>query len=380
MMKALRTHLAWKVFFSYAIVILIGAVVLATATSFFAPAAFDRHLAGMGAMMSNGMMGSTSNLQTDLFNNYQASITESLSLAALAALIAAGMASFLISRQIVGPVQKMVTISQRIADGQYEERLDISGNLAADAVDELDQLALSFNQMAHKLEKTEQLRRQLIGDVSHELRTPLSAIKGYMEGLMDGVLPANIETYQQVHAEVSRLQRLVNDLQELSRMEGGAFQLKLQPTSVLSLVNLAVSRLAHQFEEKGVTLSTEILMDTPPVLADQDRVLQVLINLTGNALQYTPPGGIVKITVQQKQQDVVFSVVDNGVGISPEHLPHIFERFYRVDKSRTRGSGGSGIGLTVAQSLVRAQGGRIWAESQGLGKGSAFHFTLPKAG
>jgi histidine kinase len=149
---------------------------------------------------------------------------------------------------------------------------------------------------------------------------------------------------------------------------------------VLSLVNLAVSRLAHQFEEKGVTLSTEILTDTPPVLADQDRVLQVLINLTGNALQNTPPGGIVKITAQQKQQDVVFSVVDNGVGISPEHLPHIFERFYRVDKSRTRGSGGSGIGLTVAQSLVRAQGGRIWAESQGLGKGSGFHFTLPRAG
>ncbi len=377
MIRLIGTHLAWKVFLSYFIVILIGVFVLATATSLSAPAAFDRHLAGMGIMMSNGMTGNAQKLETDLFSSYQASVTEALSLAALAALIAAVAASFLISRQIVGPIQKMVAISHRIAEGRYEERLNISGDLEADQVDELDQLALSFNQMADKLEKTELIRRQLIGDVSHELRTPLTAIKGYMEGLMDGVLPADAETYQQVHAETIRLQRLVNDLQELSRMEGGAFHLDLQPVAVASLVAAVVSRLNRQFEEKGIVLQSDIPSGIPTVFADKDRILQVLINLTGNALQYTPPGGIVRISAVRAKNEVVFSVIDNGVGIAPEHLSHIFDRFYRVDKSRTRSSGGSGIGLTIAQSLVKAHHGRIWVESQGEGKGSSFHFTLP---
>ena len=379
MLRSVRTHLAWKVFLSYVIVILIGVFVLATATSLSAPAAFDRHLAGMGAMMSNGMMGDAQKLETDLFSSYQASVTEALSLAALAALIAAVAASFLISRQIVGPIQKIVTISHRIAEGRYEERLNISGDLEADQVDELDQLALSFNQMADKLENTELIRRQLIGDVSHELRTPLTAIKGYMEGLMDGVLPADAETYQQVHAEAVRLQRLVNDLQELSRMEGGAFQLDIQPVAIASLVADVISRLNRQFEEKDIALQSDIPIGIPTVFADKDRILQVLINLTGNALQYTPPGGTVRFSAVRVKNEVVLSVVDNGVGIDPEHLPYIFNRFYRVDKSRTRSSGGSGIGLTIAQSLVKAHNGRIWVESRGEGKGSSFHFTLPVA-
>ena len=381
MLRSVRIHLAWKVFLSYVIVILIGVFVLASATSFSAPAAFDRHLAGMGAMMAGagGMMGSSQKLETDLFSSYQASVTEALTLAALAALIAAIAASFLISRQIVGPIQKMVAISHRIAEGRYDERLNISGNLEADQVDELDQLALSFNRMADKLEKTELIRRQLIGDVSHELRTPLTAIKGYMEGLMDGVLPADAETYQQVHAEAARLQRLVNDLQELSRMEGGAFHLDLKAVAVAQLVESVISRLNRQFEEKGIALRSDIPIGIPTVFADKDRILQVLINLTGNALQYTPPGGTVRISAARAKNEVVISVADNGVGINPEHLPYIFDRFYRADKSRTRRSGGSGIGLTIAQSLVKAHHGRIWVESRGEGKGSSFYFTLPVA-
>jgi two-component system sensor histidine kinase BaeS len=380
MFRSVQKHLAWKVFLSYVIVILIGVLVLATATAFSAPAAFDRHLAGMGKMMTNGMMGaSAQKLETDLFSSYQASVTEALSLAALAALMTAVAASFLISRQIVEPIQKMVTMSHRIAEGRYEERLNVSGNIEADQVDELGELALSFNQMADKLEKTEMIRRQLIGDVSHELRTPLTAIKGYMEGLIDGVLPADAATYQQIHAETIRLQRLVNDLQELSRMEGGAFHLDLQPVAVAALVAAVVSRLIHQYEEKGILLKSEIPDGIPTVYADKDRILQVLINLTGNALQYTLPGGTVRISAVRDKNEVVISVIDSGVGITSEHLPHIFDRFYRIDKSRTRSSGGSGIGLTIAKSLVMAHHGHIWVESQGKGKGSTFYFTLPVA-
>ncbi len=379
MLRLIRTHLGWKLFISYVIVILVGVFVLATATGFSAPVAFDRHMANMGARLTGRIAGDLQALQSDLFSGYQTSLTEAVTFAALAALIAAVAASYLVSRQIVRPIQRMGAITQRIAQGQYEERLQIGGDLSKDQLDELDRLALTFNQMADKLEKTEAVRRQLIGDVSHELRTPLAAIKGYMEGLIDGVLPPSPETFQQVYSEADRLQRLVNDLQELSRVEAGAFQLDLKPVAVRSLVDGAVDRLSRQYEEKGVQLSVELADDLPAVLADPDRILQVLINLAGNALQFTPPGGAVRILAVRDKNEVKFSVVDSGAGINAEHLPHIFDRFYRVDRSRTRASGGSGIGLTIARSLVRAHRGRIWAESRGEGQGSAFHFTLPAA-
>jgi two-component system sensor histidine kinase BaeS len=387
MLRFIRTHLAWKVFLSYVVIVLVGVVVLATATSLSAPAAFDRHMAGMNAMMAGNniplapapraSVGNAQLSEMELFTNYQASVTEALSLAAVAALIAAVLASFLISRQVVGPVQRMMVISTRIAEGEYEERLKVSGNVHSNQLDELDQLALSFNQMADKLEKTETMRRQLIGDVTHELRTPLAAIKGYMEGLMDGVLPATPETYQQVHSEADRLQRLVNGLQELSRVEAGAYQLKLESVSPADLIETVVSHLNRQFEEKGIHLETKLDADLPNVSADKDRILQVLTNLVGNALQYTPAGGEVTITAAKVKSEIVISIIDTGIGISPDHLRLIFNRFYRTDKSRARVSGGSGIGLTIAQALIKAHRGRIWAESAGEGKGSTFHFTLP---
>jgi two-component system sensor histidine kinase BaeS len=378
MLRNLRTHLAWKVFLSYVLVVLVGVVVLATATSLSVPAAFDRHMAGMSAMMSGGdMMGNAQPMEMELFTNYTASVTEALSLAAIAALIAAVIASFLISRQVVNPVQRMMILSHRIAEGEYEERLTISGGVRSNQLDELDQLALSFNQMADKLEKTETMRRQLIGDVTHELRTPLAAIKGYLEGLIDGVLPAEPETYQQVHAEIDRLQRLVNDLQELSRVEAGALQLKPTSVSLPNLIATIQGNLGWQFEEKGIQLETNIEPYIPNVLVDRDRVLQVLTNLVGNALQYTPGGGKVSIQAAREKSEIVISISDTGIGIAPDHLRLIFNRFYRTDKSRTRASGGSGIGLTIAQALVKAHHGRIWAESSGEGKGSTFSFTLP---
>lgn len=380
MLRFVRTHLAWKLFLSYVVVVLVGIIVLATATSISAPAAFERHMAGMsGMMLSNGMSGTSLPKQMDLFANYQASVTEAISLAAAAALIAAILASYLVSRQVVGPVQKMMVMSQRIADGEYKERLKLSGNVQSNQLDELDTLALTFNQMADRLEKTETMRRQLIGDVSHELRTPLAAIKGYMEGLEDGVLPATPETYQQVYSEADRLQRLVNDLQELSRVEAGAYQLNLESISPVSLIETVIKHLARQFEEKGIRIEEKLDENLPDVAADPDRILQVLTNLVGNALQYSPPGGKVIITATQEKSEIFISIADTGIGINPDQLPLIFNRFYRTDKSRTRASGGSGIGLTIAQALVKAHHGRIWAESPGEGKGSTFTFTLPAA-
>ena len=378
MMKFLRTHLVWKVFLSYVLVVLVGAIILITAASLSVPAAFERHMASMNEIMNNAnAMGNNQQMQSELFSQYTTAVYEAVTYAALAALIAAILASFFISRQVVTPMLHMMSLSQRIAEGEYQERLALPGGQQADQTDELGQLALSFNQMADKLEKTETIRRQLIGDVTHELRTPLTAVKGYLEGLMDGVLPADPETYEQIHSEIDRLQRLVNDLQELSRVEAGAFQLNLAPVPPERLIERIQSTLGRQFEDKNIQLVTDVEPGLPNLFVDKDRIIQVLTNLAGNALQYTPNGGKVSISVRREKSEILFAVKDTGIGISTEQLTFIFNRFYRTDKSRNRASGGSGIGLTIAKALVQAHQGKIWAESNGEGKGSTFSFLIP---
>lgn len=378
MMKFIRTHLAWKVFLSYLLVVFIGIVVLITAASLSVPAAFERHMASMNEIMNNAnAMGNNQQMQSELFSQYTTAVYEAVTYAALAALIAAILASFFISRQVVTPMLHMMSLSQRIAEGEYQERLALPGGQQADQTDELGQLALRFNQMADKLEKTETMRRQLIGDVTHELRTPLTAVKGYLEGLMDGVLPADPETYEQIHSEIDRLQRLVNDLQELSRVEAGAIQLNLAPVPPERLIERIQSTFGRQFEDKNIQLVTDVETGLPNLFVDKDRIIQVLTNLAGNALQYTPNGGKVSISVRREKSEILFAVKDTGIGISTEQLTFIFNRFYRTDKSRNRASGGSGIGLTIAKALVQAHQGKIWAESNGEGKGSTFSFLIP---
>lgn len=324
-------------------------------------------------------------LEQDLLTNFQAALTEALLWAGATALVAAVTVSIFVSRRVVNPIRQMMQASRYIAAGHYRERVEVASQ------DELGQLARSFNQMAATLEQTEAMRRDLIGNVAHELRTPLASIKGYMEGLMDGVLPAEADTYQQVYREADRLQRLVNDLQELSRVEAGAFELNCRPLDLTELIRQTASRLLPQFEEKGVALTVELPASLPPVLADEDRVSQILLNLVGNALQYTASGGTVIITAGMasarqiptehppNENQLLVTIRDNGSGIAPEHLPHLFTRFYRVDKSRSRAGGGSGIGLTITRHLVEAHGGHIWAESAGEGQGSTFSFSLPIA-
>ena len=379
MLSYIRRHLGIKLFISYLAVILVGVIVLATTAEFVVPSAFDRHLAAMSAMMSPMMGDSTTNLELDLFNNFRAAVTEAMILAALASSVVAVLVSLLVSRQVVAPVRDMMLASQRISEGHYNERVQVPGDVSKDELDELSQLALRFNRMAASLEQTEVIRRQLIADVTHELRTPLTAVKGSMEGLIDGVLPADEGTFQQIISEAERLQRLVNDLQELSRVEAGAYELNIHSYRVSDLLATAEARLGRQFEEKGVILEIALPNDLPQVLADEDRIGQVLLNLVGNALQYTPPGGKVQVTAAAQRGEVYITVSDSGMGIPAEHLPHLFTRFYRVDKSRSRAGGGSGIGLTISKYLVEAQGGSIWAQSEGAGRGSTFTFSLPIA-
>lgn len=372
-MNQLRRHLGVKLFLSYLAVILIGIIVLAVAVEVAIPSAFQRHMVGMQGMMG-GMMGGTG---MDMFDNFRAGVNESLAIAAFAALVVALVASIFISRRVVAPLQEITQASLRIADGHFKQRV-VFPDGDPQNMDELAQLAQAFNQMAERLEHTEEMRLQLLGDVSHELRTPLTAIKGSMEALVDGVLPAERATFEQIEQEADRLQRLVNDLQELSRVEAGAYELELQPIAIETLVQTAVRRMESQFQSKDITLSVSLTPDLPASQGDPDRLLQVLINLLSNACQYTPVGCEVRIRAEERGAEIMISVVDNGIGIPPEHIAHLFTRFYRVDKSRSRqAGGGSGIGLTIARYLVEAHGGRIWAESPGPGQGSIFAFTLP---
>jgi signal transduction histidine kinase len=373
MLRYIRRHLSLKLFLSYLVIIVVGVAVLATAAELAVPTAFERHMAAMAEMMG----GTSMMMELDFFSSFRSAVTEAVLLAGSAAFVAAVLLSIVVSRRVVLPVQEMQTASQRIADGHYEERVGVPGRASREDLDELGRLALSFNRMATQLERTEALRLELIGNVAHELRTPLASIKGYMEGLIDGVLPAEAVTFQQVYREADRLQRLVHDLQELSRVEAGTFELTLKPTSAAHLIETVADRLGRQFDDKKVTLETHIAPDLPLIQADEDRIGQVLLNLVGNALQYTPSGGRVSLSAQCEGEGVRFSVQDTGIGISPEHLSHVFERFYRVDKSRSRAGGGSGIGLTIARHLVEAHGGQIEASSDGPGQGSTFSFTLP---
>lgn len=370
--------LGWKFFISHVFVVAIGLLVLALSTAFVAPETFSSRMQNMPGMRSNSMMGGPdqhgtmmTSLDEDLDRSFRESVNSALLRAGIAATLAAGIVSWLVSLRIVKPIQQVATASQYIAEGHYEQRLIAPGH------DELGDLVENFNQMAAALAETETMRQRLIGDVSHELKTPLASIKGYMEGLQDGVIPATSETFQLIHREADRLQRLVYDLQELSRAEAGAVQLARQPHDLVDIAQTVVARLMPQYSDQDVVLNTRFPERSVQVQVDQDRIEQVLTNLLGNALQYTPPHGQVTVSVSTTGEVARFSVQDTGIGLVQADLSRIFQRFYRVDKSRSRISGGSGVGLTIARHIVEAHGGRIWAESPGLDRGSTFTFELP---
>ncbi len=277
----------------------------------------------------------------------------------------------LVRQRIIKPIQQMTQASTHIADGNYKSRLPEYGII------ELNQMAQAFNQMASHLENIETQRVALIGNVAHELRTPLSNIRITLEGLIDEIFPPDTETFLDIQHEVSRLQRLVYQLERLSQAESGQIPLNKQWINYAQLIQTVCERLRVQYDSKGVELVHEVSPELPLIQIDPDHITQVLTNLLGNALQYTSTGGRVTVKARSDGKRLVTSVCDTGIGLQPDELTQIFERFYRVDKSRARSSGGNGIGLTITRHLLLAHQGTIHAESEGLGRGSTFTFTLP---
>jgi signal transduction histidine kinase len=367
-MNMLRT-LRLKLFISHLLIIVIAVVVLLLTARFLAAANFpapDATLltsADAGAAPSTGPAPDSAAFQTIL--------EQSLLIAAFAALGAAVIVSLFVSHRIVQPLQTISQVSRRMAQGSYHERTVLPSD------DELAELSRSVNQLAEALEHTERRRMTLIADVAHELRTPLTTIEGYMEGLMDGMIPPNQHAYSLVLRESVRLQRLVSELALLSRIEAGEVPVTPRALALSEVVERVREQLLPLCDAQQITFATDMPDELPELFADPDRLAQILLNLLGNALRYTPAGGTITISARPLEGAVQITVRDTGIGIGAEHLPHLFERFYRVDKSRTRSSGGTGIGLTIARHLVHAHGGEIWAESDGASKGAAFHLTMP---
>ncbi|MEA5464356.1 sensor histidine kinase [Leptothoe sp. PORK10 BA2] len=284
----------------------------------------------------------------------------------------AGGISYLLSSRIIRPLTRMEQSTQRFAAGDWGARVPPS------EIPELHQLGHSFNRMASELEQVEQQRRDLVSDLSHELRTPLTILRGYLEALTDQKLPATPETYARLLRETQRLQRLVEDLQELSKLETGYLPIQRQPIALTPLIQQVTQRFRdQQLESENPQILVESALDLPTIVADPMRTEQILVNLLSNALQYTDNGTITVRTWHQADQ-VWLAVEDTGIGIAAADLPHVFDRFWRADRSRNRGSGGTGIGLAICKRLVELQGGHIQVTSQPH-QGSKFEFWLPKA-
>ena len=306
------------------------------------------------------------------FRKLSASTSYSLLIGGSIAIALALVLIFFLSRRVTSPIAVLSGAARRLGHGDLSQRVHVRGE------GEVASLAQAFNTMATDLENNEQLRRNLIADVAHELRTPLSNIQGYLEAIRDGVVEPDDTTIRSLNEEAALLSRLVNELQELSLAEAGELKLVYQAEDIIELIRQAVDPWQPQSKIKGISLSVNVPDNLPRVNIDWQRINQVIHNLLENAVAHTRKGGNITVAAKKQGDWVEVSVSDTGEGIPAADLSNIFERFYRVDKSRARATGGSGLGLTIAKRLVEVHGGKITVQSQ-LGKGSRFSFTLPVA-
>jgi len=276
-----------------------------------------------------------------------------------------------LSRGMSRPLTNLTAATQAVAAGDLSVRVPVHYH------GEVRELAIAFNAMTEELARTDELRRNLTADVAHELRTPLSVIRGKLEGVLDGVYPSTPEHLSPILEETKLLARLVEDLRLLSLAETGQLPLEKRATDVGALLRDAQVNFGPQAADRGVRLALDLPSELPEVMADRRRVAQVLGNLLTNALRHTPSGGCVTLSAAASEGMMRVTVADTGAGIPPEDLPYIFERFWRGEKSRSRAGGGAGLGLAIAKHLIQAHGGEIGVETDEMGEGTTFYFTLP---
>jgi len=330
-----------------------------------APAVELAHMGRSVGALYVGAPGETSGLEALLTTTIR-----TLVLVAGAACLGAVLLILGLSRQILAPVEALTAAARHMEAGDLSQRVDISSN------DELGDLARAFNRMADSLARAEASRRNMIADVAHELRTPLTSIRGYLEAVRDGILEPSPEVIGTLREETLLLANLVDDLQDLSLAESGQLTLHRQPVALADVVDRAVEAMRARAEVEQLQIECRLPEELPLVDIDPRRIGQVVRNLLSNALTYTPSGGRITVAAREIGEGIEVVVEDTGTGIPPEDLPHIFERFYRADHSRSRATGGAGLGLSIARQFVEVHGGRIQVSSE-QGQGARFTFTLP---
>jgi two-component system sensor histidine kinase BaeS len=360
--------LAGRLLVAQTLVVLTGALTAWLVAAAVGPRLFHEHL-------GRAHFGSPSAQILHTEEAYESANAISLLLALLAALVAAMAVSVLVTRRIGKPVAMIAAAASNVAQGRYDVTVPPPG-LGA----EFDALASGFNQMSGQLRSVERARSRLLADLGHEMRTPLATLEAYLEALEDGVATLDASTASLLRSQTRRLARLSEDIGAVSRAEEGNVGLDRRTVRPAAVVTAAVDSVAEAYRAKGVRLLKRIDSPLPDLRVDPDRVGQVLANLLDNALRHTPPGGTVAVSASTSPAagGTELTVADTGDGITAEHLPHVFERFYRVDAARDRAHGGSGIGLAIAKALVGAHGGQLSVTSPGTGQGSTFRIHIPQ--
>lgn len=351
-----------------AVLALLLAVVGATAwlvAGLVGPRMFHEHLVGNGKR-------SPEELAAHAEIAFRSAGTVALSVALAMAIVAALVVSLVIARRVGSSLLSLSVAARRVADGEFGTRVP-SPRMGR----EFDEFVVSFNLMASRLDASEALRKRLLSDVAHELRTPVATMTAYLEALEDGVAVLDTETVALLRAQGERLTRLSEDLSAVTRAESGEMTLALEPCDPSALLEAAHLAAKDAAAGLGVMLVVDAAGGLPGVQADPGRIAQVLGNLVDNALRHTGVGGAVRLGARAVGADIELSIADDGEGIAAEHLPHVFERFYRVDTARDRVHGGSGIGLAITKALVEAHGGTVRVHSEGVGRGARFVVTLP---
>ncbi len=354
---------AARLMVAQALVLLAGALTTWLVASAVAPGLFHDHLAQAGDTH-------TASETAHIDEAFGSALLLSLTVALAAAVAAALAVSWYFSRRVQRSVGTVTAAAAGIAAGRLGTRVPSPG-LGA----EFDTLADGYNALAAQLESVEVTRRRLLADLAHEMRTPLASVEAYLEAVEDGVRDLDAPTLAVIRSSTGRLRRLAEDISAVSRAEEGKLQIHRRTVDAAAVARTALAAAQERYAAKGVTLRETL--DPAPVWADPDRIGQVLTNLLDNALRHTPAGGTVSVSCRAVDHLVEYAVADSGDGIAAEHLPHVFDRFYRADTARDRGHGGSGIGLSIARALVEAHGGRITADSAGPGRGSTFTVRLP---
>jgi len=363
-------NLAARLFAAQTLVAVAGAATLWVVAAVIGPAIFQSHL---NQAQVAQVSADTARHVDEAFRSASA---VSIGVALLASLVAALAISAFATRRIAGPVVRLADAAGDVAAGRFDVRIPDPA-----LGSEFAELTASFNGMAQRLQAVETTRRRLLADLAHEMRTPLATLDAYLEAIEDGVAVMDQETVALLRAQTARLGRLTEDVTAVSRAEEGQLDLHPIVLSADQVIDRAAAAARERFDAKGVTLATDTAPRSGRVAADPERMDQVLGNLLDNALRHTPAGGTVALAAQHggdsESGGVEFVVSDSGEGIPAEHLAHVFERFYRVDRARDRAHGGSGIGLAITKALVEAHGGTVTASSAGLGHGAVFTVRLP---